>query len=119
MKGCEWQVWLSTIESEVDAKLKDINKRIKNVSSIDNIKVIKTWLRKVQKEVTKKVASAYNAEDSGCAEQLRVEASSVWVQEDTIQDELQEQVTTTDLCYLNLIHAALKDLLSVLKVRPT
>ena len=49
MKGCEWQVWLRTIESKADAKLKDINKRIKHAIATDNIKAIKTRLWKVQK----------------------------------------------------------------------
>ena len=90
MKGCECRVQLGTIESKVDAKLEDVNKRIKHMSSTDNIKDIKTWLRKVWKEITKKVASADHTEDSRCVEWLCAKASSLQLKEDTIRDKLQE-----------------------------
>jgi hypothetical protein len=51
MKGCDWQVRLANIDGEVDAKIKDIETKIKQCQAEEDYKAIKEKIRKVRKNV--------------------------------------------------------------------
>ena len=104
MKGCAWQVRLASIESEVAAKINEVNIKIKLCESSVPSKDAKTRLGRVRRQLNK--ASEPQ------------EKAALSAQEETILEELREISSRTMLGNYNLIFAGTKDFLELLKARP-
>ena len=51
MKNCHWQVRLRLIDFEVEAKLREVEAKVKELRNGDVVKEIKSRLRRVRKEL--------------------------------------------------------------------
>ena len=103
MEGCDWQVRLANIEGEVDAKIKNIEVKIKHCQAGAESKIVKAKIRRVRKDA--KTATGPD----------KVVLTSL---EEEFLEKLRDLSGSNALGDYNLIHAGLKELEVLLKARP-
>ena len=101
MRGCAWQVQVSSICNELAIKLKEVETKIKQLGNDASTRTIKSKLRALRKK-------SKSVSDEREKEQLNT-------QQEELREQLRDRSDQTDVGTYNLIHEGLKEFEAVLK----
>ena len=117
MKGCEWQVRVTSVDAEVKDKIREIKEAIKTSDALAASNEIKKKIRVLRKKIKECDKKADNEMDKGTSDQFREHADNYRVQEESAKEEFRFQAESTELGEYNLILAGLCEFEGVLKAK--